>query len=146
MGTKYSRQTIYRTQKKGSKGGLGTAVAAFFITLAVVVLTGSAIVVSLALPKYLRLHRNEPVSIVTFVEAIPETLSTEEVVEDPEVLGANAVKERYADILKDKEYLKQNRIYPKTAASKDVVTLGFVGDILFDDGTTIIIRFFLFFA
>ncbi len=133
MGTKYSRQTIYRTQKKGSKGGFGTAVAAFFITLSIVVLTGSAIVVSLALPKYLRLHRNEPVSIVTFVEAIPETLSTEEVIEDPEVLGANAVKERYADILKDQEYLKQNRIYPKTAASKDAVTLGFVGDILFDD-------------
>ena len=133
MGTKYSRQTIYRTQKKGSKGSLGTAVAAFFITLSIVVLVGSAIVVSLALPKYLRLHRNEPVSIVTFVEAIPETLSTEEVIEDPEVLGANAVKERYADILKDQEYLKQNRIYPKSASTQDVVTLGFVGDILFDD-------------
>lgn len=133
MGTKYSRRTIYRTQKKSSTGGSGTAVAAFFITLFSVVLVGSAIVVSIALPKYLRLHRNEPVSIVTFVEAIPETLTTEEIIEDPEVLGANAVKERYADILKDQEYLKQNRIYPKKGGSKDVVKLGFVGDILFDD-------------
>ncbi|MCR4788083.1 MAG: CapA family protein [Lachnospiraceae bacterium] len=129
MGTKYGGRTGYETQKN-VRSGIGP-VGAFFLTLTSVVFIGGIIVAFLALPKYLRLHHNEPVSIVTFVEAIPETLATVE--EEPEVLGANAVKEKYADIIKDPELLKQSGIYTKTAASKDVVTLGFVGDILFDD-------------
>ena len=135
MGTKYSRRKLYETQhydKRPRKEQNGiNPVAAFFITLSSITLFGSIVIVCIALPKYLRLHHNEPVSIVTFVEAIPETLASDEL--EPGVLGANAVKEKYGDILKDQEYLKANSIYTKKPAKKDVVTLGFVGDILFDD-------------
>lgn len=50
--------------------------------------------------------------------------------------GAEAEPEpagRYAAELADEEYLKENRILPWEAGSDEEVTLGFVGDILFDD-------------
>ena len=151
MGTKYSGHERHMTQKnitarrirssrsarlldeertKTREKGFGV-LWIFFITLFGVVFIGCGIVVSIALPKYLRIHRNEPVSVMTFVEAIPETLAVAE--EDPEVLGANVAKEKYADILNNSEYLRQNNIYTKKASSKESVKLGFVGDILFDD-------------
>lgn len=50
-------------------------------------------------------------------------------VEDEEAKPAG----KYASELADEEYLKENRILPWEAESEDEVTLGFVGDILFDD-------------
>ncbi len=52
--------------------------------------------------------------------------------------GAEAEEEtgpagRYGRELADEEYLKENRILPWEAASEEEVTIGFVGDILFDD-------------
>lgn len=50
-------------------------------------------------------------------------------VEDEEVKPVG----KYASELADEEYLKENRILPWEAESEEEVTLGFVGDILFDD-------------
>lgn len=44
---------------------------------------------------------------------------------------------RYGDILADQEYMKENKIYAREAASRDEVTIGFVGDILMDDSYAI---------
>lgn len=40
---------------------------------------------------------------------------------------------KYGDILSDPEYMEANRIYEKPNKTEGIVTLGFAGDILFDD-------------
>lgn len=39
---------------------------------------------------------------------------------------------KYADILRNPEYMKENNIYAKEAAKEECVTIAFAGDILFD--------------
>ena len=106
--------------------------ALFFTTLGSVIFLGCSIVVIIALPRYIKIHKNDEVkNIVTFVEAIPEVMTVE--VDEKEVLGANAAAAKYSDEIRDEDYLKENNIYLKDGAKDDVVTLGFIGDILFDD-------------
>lgn len=59
----------------------------------------------------------------------------ENVPKEPEALETAAVPEnsRYGDQLADAEYRKANRIYAWEADREEEVTIGFVGDILFDD-------------
>lgn len=58
-------------------------------------------------------------------------LSREEISEEDiqEIIEQN---DRYADILSDEEYMVENNIYVKEAASKEHVSITFAGDILFD--------------
>jgi len=80
-------------------------------------------------------------TITLFEERIPEPSEGDpEQPKEPENEGTGAAKAgeaepagRYGAELADEEYLKENRILPWEAASEDEVTLGFVGDILFDD-------------
>ena len=58
-------------------------------------------------------------------ESIPEESRKEAALEESET--------RYGAILADEEYMKANRIIPWEGNSGEEVTLGFVGDILFDD-------------
>lgn len=56
--------------------------------------------------------------------------------DEPEVketATAAVVSSRYAGELADEEYRKENRIYAWEAAGEEEVTIGFIGDILFDD-------------
>lgn len=56
--------------------------------------------------------------------------------EEPEVketAAAAVVSSRYAEELADEEYRKENRIYAWEASGEEKVTIGFIGDILFDD-------------
>ena len=46
-----------------------------------------------------------------------------------EIIGQN---DKYADVLQDEEYMIENNIYAKEAASEECVTISFAGDILFD--------------
>ena len=62
-------------------------------------------------------------------EKIPER-EEESLRVDEKMLEENS---RYADILEDKDYMMQNRIYPWSAKSEEEVTLCFTGDILLDD-------------
>lgn len=57
-------------------------------------------------------------------EAIPE--NTEEIEETKD-------SGRYGDILADSEYMADNRIYGKENKTDGIVSIGFAGDILFDD-------------
>lgn len=54
-----------------------------------------------------------------------------------EILNAN---DKYADILNDPEYMVENNVYAKDAASPDQVTITFAGDILFDENYMIMER------
>lgn len=80
-------------------------------------------------------------TIRLFEESIPENpIEEPESLDGPGDEGAGGEEEeeavpagKYGAELADKEYLKENRILPWEAADGDEVTIGFVGDILFDD-------------
>lgn len=61
-------------------------------------------------------------------ETIPEEL-TEDTIKDREEKDDS----RYGDVLSDPEYMAANRIYEKPNKTDGIVTVGFAGDILFDD-------------
>ncbi len=129
MSTRYSGRVCSRPQQNIRKPKKSSPVKAFALTLLGVLLVGAVVIVCISLPKYIKTHQSEGLNIVAYVEAIPETLTAPE----PEVLGANTPREKYADLLADPERMKAEYVFKKQAASKDVVTLGFTGDMLFDD-------------
>ena len=59
----------------------------------------------------------------------------EELIE--EIINAN---DKYADVLNDPEYMAENNIYTKDAATQEQVTITFAGDILFDDNYAVMAR------
>ncbi len=65
-------------------------------------------------------------------EKIPEKKTEIDIESKVETAGFEN-KGKYADILADAELMKENRIYEAAANDDGVVTLGFAGDILFDD-------------
>lgn len=66
-----------------------------------------------------------------FSEKIPEAKEEEE---------TPASSGRYGEILADEEYMAQNNIYAKEAASAEEVTLSFGGDILFDPSYSVMVK------
>lgn len=58
-------------------------------------------------------------------------------IEIEEILTANG---KYTDVLNDPEYMAENNIYAKDAASPERVTLTFAGDILFDANYAVMAR------
>lgn len=131
MNTRYSGDRMSKPQQNRRTSSRFKPIKAFALTLTLVLLLGMIVIVCISLPKYLRMHQDEELNIVAYVEAIPQTLVMEEV--DPEVLGALSNRPQYADILADPKRMEAERIYKRTGSSKDVVTLGFTGDMLFDD-------------
>lgn len=129
MNTRYSGHLGSKPQQNTRKAKKTSPVKVFALTLLGVLLVGAILIVCISLPKYIRTHQSDGLNIVAYVEAIPETLTAPE----PEVLGANTPREKYADLLADPERMKAEYVFKKQAASKDVVTLGFTGDMLFDD-------------
>lgn len=104
-------------------------IKAFALTLGAMLLLGAIVIVCISLPKYIRAHGSEGLNIVAYVEAIPQTL----VAEEPDVLGAVSQRPKYSDVLADPARMKAEKIYKKQTSSKDTVTIGFTGDMLFDD-------------
>lgn len=140
MSTKYSGKNTHKTQINNKKTRNNkarrrqrTPLFAFGLTLGVVLLLGAVAIICIVLPKHVKeVTTQQIVSYNVPIEAIPEPVK-EEVIETMEVLGANAATTKYGDVIRDENYLKENNIFLKEAGSEDVVTLGFIGDILFDD-------------
>lgn len=57
----------------------------------------------------------------------------EKIPEEAAQASASENGSRYGEILADPEYMESNRIYARKNKTENVVTLGFTGDILFDD-------------
>lgn len=68
-------------------------------------------------------------NMLSMWERIPEETKGEQAEEAAEEKD----KGRYNDILADPEYMAANHIYEKSNKTDGIVTIGFVGDILFDD-------------
>ncbi len=60
--------------------------------------------------------------------------------EESQIEEIKTANDRYADILNDPEYMVENNIYARDAASPDEVTFAFAGDILFDDHYAVMAR------
>ena len=86
----------------------------------------------ISLPRYFKSHRPEEITLKSFVEAIPETLTEGSDHDVIEGVTSEAVS-RYDELRNMPDYLAENNIYFKDAINEDEVSLGFVGDILFDD-------------
>lgn len=104
----------------------------FIITFLSVVVLGLFAVMCISLPRYFKSHRQEEITLKSFVEAIPETL-TEGSDHDVMEGGTSEAVSRYDELRNMPDYLAENNIYFKDAINEDEVSLGFVGDILFDD-------------
>ena len=147
-----SRAKNKRLQNKRRKMGVYVA---FLVTLCAVVTVGTA---GLLLLKSMRQKTGQVEEqlgeqadvrataapenqgeLALFGEKIPErenqgAKETEEDAQNGNGEGTeDAPDGRYAQELSDEQYLKENRILPWKAADEEEVTIGFVGDILFDD-------------
>lgn len=109
----------------------------FWMTLAGVIIVGAVglLLYNAAADKEAAIVPEEFKETISHVEEeqIPE--------EVPDILEETEVdKGRYGAILADAEYMKENNIYQKEAASSEEITLAFGGDILFDPGYSVMAR------
>lgn len=129
--------TVYMKNKKGksnkkinNKNSNSSPFKVFGVTLAVVLLVGMAFLMGVKfLPAILQRgempeNTGEEGGFHFFWESVPE---------EKETLAETEEVSRYGAELADEEYRKVNRIYAWEADSEDEVTIGFIGDILFDD-------------
>lgn len=144
------KQTRRQDKKieKGMRERHSGPIRIFVITLGVILLIGILALFGMKILKKQRQTAAEPASATvaandtasdqasaqedagTLWEKIPEENSEEDPLTD---LQPEEEKTRYADVLNDPAYMKENRIIAWEADNDEVVTLGFVGDILFDD-------------
>lgn len=105
----------------------------FLITLGGILLFGTAVIAIMKVLSAQQIPGEAQKHILSqeglLWEKIPER-EEESLRVDEKMLEENS---RYADILEDKDYMMQNRIYPWSAKSEEEVTLCFTGDILLDD-------------
>lgn len=105
----------------------------FLITLGGILLFGTAVIAIMKVLSTQQLPSEAQNHILSqeglLWEKIPER-EEESLRVDEKMLEENS---RYADILEDKDYMMQNRIYPRSAKSEEEVTFCFTGDILLDD-------------
>lgn len=121
-----------KNRKRKRRKKLGVA-AVFLITLGGILLFGTAVIAIMKVLSAQQIPGEAQKHILSqeglLWEKIPER-EEESLRVDEKMLEENS---RYADILEDKDYMMQNRIYPWSAKSEEEVTLCFTGDILLDD-------------
>lgn len=86
---------------------------------------------------------SEEVSNMTYewvVEEIPQEEREGEWQEEEGMQDAEQLQGRYASVLLDPEYMKENNIYAKDATDTEEVTLAFGGDFLFDPAYSIMVH------
>lgn len=108
----------------------------FGITLGGVLILGFVLLFCFGKVKLPQTENDSEPEFFSLTEAIPEPVVTEEnseIVTEQEVLGANSTNSKYGDVIRDEDYLRDNNIFVQEGATRDSVTLGFCGDILFDD-------------
>jgi len=118
-------------QKSNRKKGNASPFKVFGVTLLIVLFVGMIFLLAV---KYLPvLFKEEEMPEDTAMQDGGFHFFWESVPEEKEAAAEVAESSRYAGELADEEYRKENRIYAWEADSKEEVTIGFIGDILFDD-------------
>lgn len=129
--TIYMKNKKERNSKKlNTKKNNASPFKVFGITFGIVLLVGMIFLLALKfLPALLKGELPEDAASKEngfhfFWESVPE---------EAETLAEASESSRYAGELADEEYRKANRIYAWEADSEEEITIGFIGDILFDD-------------
>ena len=138
--------TVNMKKKKSNKKGKVNIRSAkmgpfrvFGLTLGIVLLLGLLLIAGarfLTKSEQEQEQHQEQEEEVSASDRAGQTLWEKVADEEPEVketVAATVVSSRYAEELADEEYRKENRIYAWEAAGEEEVTIGFIGDILFDD-------------
>ncbi len=118
-------------QKSNRKKKNASPFKVFGVTLLIVLFVGMMFLLAV---KYLPvLSKEEGTPADTAMQDEGFHFFWESVPEEKEAVAEVTESSRYAGELADEEYRKENRIYAWEADSKEEVTVGFIGDILFDD-------------
>lgn len=118
-------------QKSNHKKKNASPFKVFGVTLLIVLFVGMMFLLAV---KYLPvLSKEEGTPADTAVQDEGFHFFWESVPEEKEAVAEVTENSRYAGELADEEYRKENRIYAWEADSKEEITIGFIGDILFDD-------------
>lgn len=132
MGKRKTKQAAkVNSMRQKRRHGVGP-IPAFVITLCLVLSIGVAGILILALVKGEGLDGlaggdiNDQGGIHFFWEKIPEK-------ETEEAMAAEVQGTRYGEELADAQYMEENHILAWESSNEDTVTIGFIGDILFDD-------------
>ncbi len=141
MSTRYSRRNVNNGHGRHKSTGIKRIAVVFLFTLSIVLLVGLAALAYLKQePKADKAEaKNSAVNTDLYTTAIPEKKEVAEQVteneQEAELIsdGEPADDSKYGDVIEDEEYLQANNIFVKDGYSSDTVTLGFCGDILFDD-------------
>lgn len=130
--TSYMKKVKERNnQKSNRKKGNASPFKVFGVTLLIVLFVGMIFLLAV---KYLPvLFKEEEMPEDTAMQDGGFHFFWESIPEEKEAAAEVAENSRYAGELADEEYRKENRIYAWEADSKEEVTIGFIGDILFDD-------------
>lgn len=141
MSTRYSRRNVNNGHGRHKSTGIKRIAVVFLFTLSIVLLVGLAALAYLKQePKADKAEaKNSAINTDLYTTAIPEKKEVAEQVpvneQEAELIsdGEPADDSKYGDVIEDEEYLQANNIFVKDGYSRDTVTLGFCGDILFDD-------------
>lgn len=133
-----------RSRKKHNRISIGHHfLKPFILTFSLVVLAG---VTGIAAYQWI-IEPAEPKSVSHFQVNVAQPDREEELTEEAVEAQTQAqieeivsVNDKYSDILNDPEYMVENNIYAKDAATPEQVTITFAGDILFDENYAIMSR------
>ncbi len=129
--TSYMKKVKERNNQKSNRKKNASPFKVFGVTLLVVLFVGMMFLLAV---KYLPVFfKEEEMPEDTAVQDEGFHFFWESVPEEKEAVAEVTENSRYAGELADEEYRKENRIYAWEADSKEEVTVGFIGDILFDD-------------
>ena len=155
MKTRKKRKKLKKAKNRNRQSGLGRLLAVFCTTFIGVVLMGMTVfflchVMKAGEDSGIRQAEGEkvqekPAASGTLQEVLPQepeqTQQTQDLLEQPAPEEPEPEPQgKYADILADSEYMRENRIYAKETAEDGKVTFVFAGDILFDPGYSIMAK------
>jgi len=103
----------------------------FLITLGIVLAFGTLVLLFGRISKEESRVDKSTTHTASLWEIIPEEEEEEYTLQEED--GPSEAKGRYDEVLNDSQYMEENGIIPWTTEKDEVVTLGFVGDILLDD-------------
>ena len=155
MKKRKKRKKLKKAKNRKRQSGRGRLLAVFCTTFIGVVLMGMTVfflchVMKAGEDSGIRQAEGEkvqekPAASGTLQEVLPQepeqTQQTQDLLEQPAPEEPEPEPQgKYADILADSEYMRENRIYAKETAEDGKVTFAFAGDILFDPGYSIMAK------
>jgi len=141
MSTRYGRRKVKKNKNRSKVTGVKRTAVIFFFTLSLVLLVGLAAITLFGNKE--KSSKKEEKKTISYTSEIASTIPeknnddlVEEVPEADDDYAGEALQEdtsKYGSIINDSDYLLENNIFVKEGSKENSITLGFCGDMLFDD-------------